>query len=155
MFRVTCIDLENGEFALYINAHYLASEDGSGEKLYPGEILERLSRLPGVTTETVERPVPESDEWNWNDVADSVFPAGISLSRTMTVAAFKQRLSEYPDDTLCCGTFWLAEDFLALDNSLEDAEIDAAMALAQHNHDANDGFNWSHLLWAINEVKRV
>lgn len=31
MFRVTCIDLENGEFALYINGHYLSSEDGSGE----------------------------------------------------------------------------------------------------------------------------
>lgn len=75
MFRVTCIDLENGEFALYINGHYLSSEDGSGEKLYLGDILERLSRLPGVTTETVERPVPDSDEWSWNDVADSVFPA--------------------------------------------------------------------------------
>ncbi len=34
MFRVTCIDLEDGEFALYINGHYLASEDGTGEKLY-------------------------------------------------------------------------------------------------------------------------
>ncbi|EJF5840138.1 hypothetical protein M8W81_005245, partial [Salmonella enterica] len=63
MFRVTCIDLEDGEFALYINGHYLASEDCSGEKLYLGDILERLSRLPGVTTETVERPVPDSDEW--------------------------------------------------------------------------------------------
>lgn len=155
MFRVTCIDLENGEFALYINGHYLTSEDGSGEKLYAGDILERLSRLPGVTTETVERPVPDSDEWNWNDVADSVFPAGTPQPCNMTVAAFKQRLSEYPDDTLCCGTFWLAEDFLALDDSLEDSEIDAAMELAQHNHDANDGFTWSHLQWAISEVKRA
>lgn len=102
MFRVTCIDLENGEFALYINGHYLSSEDGSGEKLYLGDILERLSRLPGVTTETVERPVPDSDEWSWNDVADSVFPACITLSRNMTVAAFKQRLSRFPDDALCC-----------------------------------------------------
>lgn len=94
MFRVTCIDLENGEFALYINGHYLASEDGSGEKLYLGDILERLSRLPGVTTETVERPVPDSDEWSWNDVADSVFPACITLSRNMTVAAFNQALEQ-------------------------------------------------------------
>ncbi|EIO5142636.1 hypothetical protein LQN65_003692 [Salmonella enterica] len=116
MFRVTCIDLENGEFALYINGHYLSSEDGSGEKLYLGDILERLSRLPGVTTETVERPVPDSDEWSWNDVADS--------------------------------------DFLALDSSLTEDDIDAAMELAQHCHDANDGFNWSHLQWAIDEVKR-
>lgn len=28
MFRLTCIDLDNGEFALYINNHYLGSEDG-------------------------------------------------------------------------------------------------------------------------------
>ncbi|ENZ8718197.1 TPA: hypothetical protein ACGB3K_004507 [Klebsiella aerogenes] len=152
MFRVTCIDLEDGEFALYINGHYLASEDGRGEKLYPGDILERLSRLPGVTTKTVERPVPDNDEWNWSDVAASVFPAD---TRHMTVAAFKGRLSEYPDDALCCGTFWLAADFLALDDSLEDTEIDAVMELAQHSHDANEGFNWSYLQWAINEVKRV
>lgn len=155
MFRVTCIDLEERASALYINGHYLASEEGSSEKLCLRDILERLSRLPGVTTETVERPVPDSDEWSWNEVADSVFPAGITLSRNMTVAAFKQRLSEYQDDALCCGTFWLAEDFLALDGALEDAEIDAAMELAQHSHDANDGFNWSHLQRAINEVKRT
>lgn len=119
-----------------------------------GDILERLSRLHGVTTETVERPVPDSDEWSWNDVADSVFPACITLSRNMTVAAFKQRLSRFPDDALCCGTFWLASDFLALDSSLTEDDIDAAMELAQHCHDANDGFNWSHLQWAIDEVKR-
>ncbi|ECA0403578.1 hypothetical protein EIL26_17160 [Salmonella enterica subsp. enterica serovar Newport] len=154
MFRVTCIDLEDGEFALYINGHYLASEDGSGERLYLGDILERLSRLPGVTTETVERPVPDSDEWGWNDVADSVFPPFSSLRRSMTVAAFKQRLSEYPNDAPCCGTFWLASDFLALDSTLTQDDIDAAMELALHCHDANDGVNWSHLQWAIDEVKR-
>lgn len=152
MFKVTCIDLDDGEFALYINGHYLACEDGSGEKMYLWEVLERLSRLPGVTTETVERPVPDNDEWDWCDVAASVFPAD---THHMTVAVFKGRLSEYPDDALCCGTFWMAEDFLSLDDSLQDAEIDAAMELAQHNHDANDGFNWSHLQWAIDEVKRV
>lgn len=26
MFRLTCIDLDNGEFAVYINNHYLGSE---------------------------------------------------------------------------------------------------------------------------------
>ncbi|WP_368758727.1 hypothetical protein [Klebsiella oxytoca] len=155
MFRVTCIELEDGEFALYINGHYLASEEGSGEKMYLGDILEHLSRLPGVTTETVERPVPDSDEWNWNDVAASVFPAETTLSRHITVAAFKRRLSVYPDDALCCGTFWLADDFLALDNTLTKDDIDSAMDLAQDSHDADIGFNWSHLQAAINEVKRT
>ncbi|EBC8249456.1 hypothetical protein LAY59_22155 [Escherichia coli] len=155
MFRVTCINLDDGEFALCINGHYLACEDGSGEKLSPGEIMERLSRLPGVTTETVERPVPDCPEWNWSDVTDSVFPPFSSLRRNMTVAAFKQRLSEHQDEALCCGTFWLADDFLSLDSTLTYDDIDAAMELAHHSHDANDGFNWSHLQWAIDEVKRV
>ncbi len=66
------------------------------------------------------------------------FPACITLSRNMTVAAFKQRLSRFPDDALCCGTFWLASDFLALDSSLTEDDIDAAMELAQHCHDANE-----------------
>jgi hypothetical protein len=33
MFRLTCIELNNGEFAVYINNHYLGSEDASGERL--------------------------------------------------------------------------------------------------------------------------
>lgn len=74
--------------------------------------------------------------------------------KRMTVKAFKERLSRFPDDALCCGTFWQASDFLALDSSLPEDDIDAAMALAQDAHDANDGFNWSHLQWAIDEVKR-
>lgn len=52
MFRVTCIDTENGEFALYINGHYLSSEDGSGEKLYRGYSGTFIPSA-GVTTETV------------------------------------------------------------------------------------------------------
>lgn len=77
------------------------------------------------------------------------------MEKRMTVKAFIARLSAYPDDALCCGTFWLAEDFLSLDDTLTQDDIDAVMELAQHSHDANDGFNWSHLQWAIDEVKRV
>lgn len=65
-----------------------------------------------------------------------------------------QRLSIYPDDALCCGTFWLADDFLALDNTLDDDSIEAAMERAEDNHDAEIGFNWWHLQKAIEEVKR-
>jgi hypothetical protein len=35
MFRLTCIELDNGEFAVYIN-HHLGSEDASGERLSLG-----------------------------------------------------------------------------------------------------------------------
>lgn len=154
MFSLTCINLENGEFALYINGHYLVSEDGSGDRVFLGDVMEHLSHLPGVITEMVERPVPDEDDWSWNDVADSVFPPPSLVTRTMTVAAFKQRLSEYPDDALCCGTFWLADDFLAVDDSLDYATIEAAMEQAYDNHDANIGFNWEYLQWAIDEVMR-
>lgn len=73
----------------------------------------------------------------------------------MTVKAFITRLSAFPEETLYCGTFWLADDFLALDSTLTEDDIDAAMEWAQDSHDANDGFNWSHLQAAIDEVKRV
>lgn len=74
------------------------------------------------------------------------------MTQRMTVKAFKERLSQYPDDALCCGTFWLADDFLALDETLDEDTIYAAMEYAQDNHDANTGFNWCHLEWAISRV---
>jgi hypothetical protein len=77
------------------------------------------------------------------------------MNKRMTIKAFKARLACYPDDALCCGTFWLAEDFLALDDRLDEETIDAAMEYAQDGHDADTGFNWSHLQAAIDEVKRV
>ncbi|WP_258557411.1 hypothetical protein [Serratia fonticola] len=72
----------------------------------------------------------------------------------MTIRAFKQRLSMYPEDALCCGTFWLADDILGLDSSLDDDTIEAVMELAEDTHDAHVGFNWQHLQAAIDEVKR-
>jgi hypothetical protein len=68
---------------------------------------------------------------------------------------FRARLAQYLEDELCCGTFWLADDFLSLDDSLTEGDIEAAMERAQDSHDANDGFNWSHLQAAIDEVKRA
>ncbi|MBG2089092.1 hypothetical protein I4481_27565, partial [Klebsiella pneumoniae] len=53
------------------------------------------------------------------------------MEKRMTVKAFIDRLSQYPDDALCCGTFWLADDFLSLDGSLTEGDIDAAMERAQ------------------------
>ncbi|WP_370612234.1 hypothetical protein [Klebsiella aerogenes] len=53
------------------------------------------------------------------------------MEKHMTVKTFRERLAGYPDDALCCGTFWLAEDFLALDSTLDEETIDAAMELAQ------------------------
>lgn len=153
MFRLTCIDLDNGEFAVYLNNQYLGSEDGSGERLYLGDVLERLSRLPGVHMQTVQQPVPDDEEWCWNDVADAVLTPSSVLRGEMTVGGMISRLQEYPQDALCTGTFWLADDFLAVDHSLDSATIAAAMERAYHAHDANYGYNWDYLRSVIDEVK--
>jgi len=153
MFRLTCIELDNGEFAIYINNHYLCSEDTSGERLHPGEVLERLSRLPGVKKSTLRSTVPENDDWCWNDIADSALPVLSACRDEMTVAALTARLQQYPPDALCMGTLWLADDFLSLDDSLSEAEIAEAMRICDHSHDAGIGFNWDTLQLAIDGVK--
>jgi len=74
--------------------------------------------------------------------------------REMTVREFKARLGAFGDDELCCGTFWLADDFLSIDAALTREEIALAMEIAEDNHDAGEGFNWGHLEWAIGEMKQ-
>ncbi|ORM85608.1 hypothetical protein HA38_11505 [Pantoea allii] len=71
----------------------------------------------------------------------------------MTVREFKARLDAIGDDELCCGTFWLTDDFLSVDPALTREEIAAAMDIAEDNHDASEGFNWWHLERAISEMK--
>ena len=145
MFRLTCIELDNGEFAVYINHHYLGSEDASGERLSLGEVLEQLSLLPGVELQTLLEPVPECDDWCWNDIADRVLPSRPACRDDVTVAGLIARLKQYPPDALCMGTFWLEDDFLSLDSSLSEEEIAEAMRIGDHSHDAGIGFNWDTL----------
>lgn len=89
MFRLTCIEPDNGEFAVYINHHYLGSEDASGERLSLGEVLEQLSLLPGVELQTLLEPVPECDDWCWNDIADRVLPPRPACRDDVTVSGMK------------------------------------------------------------------
>ena len=78
-------------------------------------------------------------------------PAG-QVMRAMTVREFRARLDALADDELCCGTFWLAEDFLGINPTMTPDEIAAAMEYAEDHHDANEGFNWWHLEMAIDTV---
>lgn len=153
MFRLTCIELNNGEFAVYINNHYLWSEDACGERLYLGEVLEQLSLMPGVETGTIQEAVPEDEEWNWNDIADRVLPSLSACREGVTVADHIARLQQYPQDALCMGTFWLADDFMSLNDSLTEGGIAEAMRVCYHSHDACIGFNWDTLQFAIDHVK--
>lgn len=153
MFRLTSITLDDGQHAVFLNGQCLASDDLSGDKFSLGEILERLSRLPGVRTEMLKWPQPAGD-WEWFEVANEVFPEPCLWHREMTVSGMITRLQQHPLDALCIGTFWLADDFLSLDGSLDSETIEAAMSLADECHDANIGFTWDHLQWAINEAKK-
>lgn len=94
MFRLTCIHLDSGEFALCINGHVIASADNIHDKLFVGELHETLSRLPGVQTDMLLHTVPEEDDLNWSDVVDNLLTP-VPVSRyDMTVAGMIARLQE-------------------------------------------------------------
>lgn len=154
MHTLTEITLDNGEMALYLDGHYLGSEDGSGERMSLSDIAHALMNIPDVCMQTVSQPLPDDDEWSWNDVARNVFPTLEKRGcRDVTVRGFMTKLSEYPADALCCGTFWVEEDFLEVDSSLATDDIRLAMEVADHKHDANIGYNWDYLRWAVEYVK--
>ncbi|CAI1184258.1 Uncharacterised protein [Serratia entomophila] len=70
----------------------------------------------------------------------------------MTIAGFIRRLQHYSPDTLCCGTFWLADDFVSIDSTLTPEEIEAAMELATGRHDAGIGYNWDYLTSIVEDI---
>ncbi|MEA9392667.1 hypothetical protein SJI19_19365 [Acerihabitans sp. TG2] len=156
MHKLTQIVLDNGERALYLDGYYLGSEDCNGEKMSLSEMAVSLMKVPGFCLQDILHPCPKQGDWSWNDVSTEVFPPAVHCdsSRSMTVAALMARLSVYPDDALCCGTFWLEEDFLGVDASLTPDEIHLAMEIADDNHDANVGYNWDYLRNAIEQAKQ-
>jgi len=112
-----------------------------------------LLSMPGMALLDTDVPCPPHEDWCRNDGADGVFAARQPDAGECTVVAFIDRLSGYPADALCCGTFWLREDFLTLDASLTDEQISLAMDVAQDSHDANTGYNWEYLRFAIESIK--
>lgn len=74
--------------------------------------------------------------------------------REVTVEGFMSRLSAYPAGTLCCGTFWLEDDFLEVDETLTSEEIHRTMEIATDNHDASIGYNWDSLCYAAELAKQ-
>ncbi|MCK8540605.1 hypothetical protein [Yersinia ruckeri] len=155
MHKLTQIILDNGKMALYFDGYYVGSEDNSGDKMSLSDIATSLLKVPSVCRQVAYRTCPMQEDWCWNDVAAPVlsFPDRIGAHDSMTVEAFMARLSDHPADALCCGTFWLTEDFLEVDESLTTDEIHLAMEIAQHSHDANNGYNWEYLRWAAEQAK--
>ncbi|MDN2488120.1 hypothetical protein MML63_21040 [Kosakonia sacchari] len=153
MQKLTRITLSSGEMAIYLDGWYLTSTEPDDRADGLDDVVTGLLRMPGMTLQDIDAPCPSQEDWCWNDVADGVFAARQPDAGECTVAALTDRLSRYPADTLCCGTFWLREDFLTLDASLTDEQIRLAMKVAQKNHDANTGYNWEYLRGAIEYVK--
>jgi len=149
MHKLTRITLSSGEMAIYLDGWYLTSTEPGERADGLDDMVTGLLRMPGMTLQDIDAPCPAHEDWCWNDVADDVFAPRQPDAGACTVAALTDRLSRYPADTLCCGTFWLREDFLALDASLTDEQIALAMNVAQKNHDANTGYNWEYLRGAI------
>ncbi|MCZ3384894.1 hypothetical protein O3S68_21665 [Kosakonia sp. SOY2] len=153
MQKLTRITLSSGEMAIYLDGWYLTSTEPGDRADGLDDIVTGLLSIPGMTLQDIDAPCPAHEDWCWNDVADGVFAACQPDAGEYTVAALTDRLSRYPADALCCGTFWLREHFLTLDASLTDEQIRLAMKLAQRNHDAAVGFNWDTLQAAIECVK--
>ncbi|MGS6329580.1 hypothetical protein ACVGWT_19835, partial [Enterobacter hormaechei] len=69
---VTAIQLDNGEEAIYLNGEFIACCD-LNERDDPvigmGEIL---AEKIGVPFRLLTLPVPDDEEWSWNDVTDSL-----------------------------------------------------------------------------------
>ncbi|MBH2548101.1 hypothetical protein I5Q23_24625 [Serratia marcescens] len=72
--------------------------------------------------------------------------------RKQTIGGFIERLQRYDPDTPCCGTFWLPDDFLQLDETLTLEEIAYAMKMADDRHDAGIGYNWDFFQYIVDEI---
>lgn len=109
MHKLTKVVLDNGETALYLDGYYLGSDDDSGDRITLEEIATALQKVPGICVQDVIRPCPGQQDWSWSDVAGEIFTPAVNgySHREITVEGFMSRLSAYPADTLCCGTFWL------------------------------------------------
>lgn len=118
MQKLTRVTLSTGEMAIYLDGWYLTSTEADEHAHGLDDVVTGLLNMPGMSLEDIEAECPAQADWYWNDVAAVVFARPLPRPGACTVAAFIARLSQYPADALCCGTFWLQEDFLTLDAQL-------------------------------------
>ncbi|EML8490052.1 hypothetical protein WAB73_003282 [Salmonella enterica subsp. enterica] len=71
-YGVTVIQLENGDEALYLHGECLACADFAEKDDPVCGIGERLAETLGVPFSLLELPVPDDEEWAWNDVVSSL-----------------------------------------------------------------------------------
>ncbi|WP_447874326.1 DUF5983 family protein [Serratia fonticola] len=71
-YGVTVIQLENYDEALYLHGNCLACADFAGRDDPVCGVGERLAETLGVPFQLLTLPVPENEEWAWNDVVRSL-----------------------------------------------------------------------------------
>lgn len=69
---VTGLRLKNGEEAIYLDGEYVAGRDLQERNEDVLAIGEKISEKLGVPFRLLEVPVPDDDEWSWNDITDSL-----------------------------------------------------------------------------------
>ena len=69
---VTGIRLESGEEAIYLDGECIAGRDLQERNEDVISIGENIAEKLGVPFRLLECPVPDDDEWSWNDITDSL-----------------------------------------------------------------------------------
>lgn len=81
---VTGIRLENGEEAIYLDGEYVAGRDLQEHNENVLAIGEKIAEKLGVPFRLLTLPVPDDDEWAWNDITDTLgWGKRITLPRMM------------------------------------------------------------------------
>lgn len=91
---VTAIQLDNGEDAIYLDGEFIACCDlneRDDSVISSGEIIaEKL----GVPFRLLSLPVPDDEEWSWNDITDSLnWGPRVVLPRMMLRPVMECRIS--------------------------------------------------------------
>ncbi|MGK2894470.1 DUF5983 family protein [Klebsiella michiganensis] len=71
-YGVTAIRLDNSDEALYLYGECIACADAGDGDAPVTATGERLAAVMGVPFRLLTLPVPDDDEWAWNDVVDAL-----------------------------------------------------------------------------------
>ncbi|MIE71780.1 hypothetical protein EL06_20750 [Salmonella enterica subsp. diarizonae] len=69
---VTLILLENGDEAVYVHGLFLECADIAQGDRPLADIAARLAGLLKIPFRQITLPVPEDEEWSWNDIVDAL-----------------------------------------------------------------------------------
>ncbi|EDI1752276.1 hypothetical protein GD488_22485 [Salmonella enterica] len=75
---VTVLRLENGDEAVYIHGLFLECADIAQGDRPLTDIAARLAGLLKIPFRQITLPVPEDEEWSWNDIVDALLKTSAS-----------------------------------------------------------------------------